>query len=130
MRRQPREIGAVEQDAPLIRRLEPRDQPQQGGLAGAGAAEQRQELARFDPQTQPVQRKGRAEAFGDALDRKQGQRPPALKRDQSRVRARSAACGSVPGTKARASASGGGKTFGSSRTAAATMGREAGMALA
>ena len=53
--------------APGVGQLEPGDQPQRRGLAGAGRPEQHEELAVGDGQRQVVDRRDGAEALGDAV---------------------------------------------------------------
>ena len=63
-----RDVLAVEQDAALVRRLEAGEQAQQRGLAAAGRAEQREELALEDVERQAVDRGDAAEALADGLE--------------------------------------------------------------
>jgi len=65
--RQAGDILAIEPDAPGIRALEPGDQPQRGGLARAGGAEQGEKLPRLHREIEPRQRHRAAIGFGDAL---------------------------------------------------------------
>jgi hypothetical protein len=64
------ELGllATQQDPPLVRLLEARDDLDQGRLAGAVVAEQPQHLALAEVQVDVAQRRDRAEALGDVLD--------------------------------------------------------------
>ncbi len=71
VRRHPREIDAVEQDATGIRPLEPGDQTQQRGLAAARGAEQREEFAVVNVEGELVERDEVAEPLGDAFDAQQ-----------------------------------------------------------
>ena len=56
VRRQRRDVAAVEQDAPVARRLEAGEHAQQRGLAAAGRAEQREELVLADVERDAVDR--------------------------------------------------------------------------
>lgn len=56
------DVAAVEQDAPAGRFLESGDHPQGGGLAAAGWAEQREELALLDAEIHPRDRAHQAGA--------------------------------------------------------------------
>ena len=58
-----RHVPAAKLDAAPGRRLEPADHPQRRGLAAAARAEQREELARFDPKRDPVDRDDVPKAF-------------------------------------------------------------------
>jgi hypothetical protein len=71
MRRHRRHLDAVEHDAAGVRSLEAGDQPQQGGLAAARRAEQREELAVMNVEGKPVDRCRVAEALGEALNAQQ-----------------------------------------------------------
>jgi len=62
------EIPAVEQDAPATRRLQAGNHAQQGGLAAARAAQQREDLALADVERDLAHRPGVAEAFSQAFD--------------------------------------------------------------
>src|SRR5690606_32334439 len=57
----------VDEDAALARDLETGDQPQEGGLAAAGGAQEGEELPLADLKVHPVHRQGVAEALGDAF---------------------------------------------------------------
>ena len=57
----------AEQDAPGGRRLEPGDQPQEGRLARARRAEQRQKLARLDVEVDALDRDRAVEGLGETL---------------------------------------------------------------
>ena len=61
---------------PRSRRLQPRDQPQQGRLAAAGRTEQRDELAGLDAEIDVVEHRQHAavdvEGVADALDVERG----------------------------------------------------------
>ena len=59
---------AVDDDVPLIRLLEPHDQAQRRGLAGAGRTEHTEELAVADVEAQLVYRRDVAEALGDFVE--------------------------------------------------------------
>ena len=81
--RQVGDVGTVEQDAAAIGTLESRQHPHQRGLAAAGGAEQREELARVERERHVIDRRDIAEALGHALDAHQRNRPgvgPGLKR--------------------------------------------------
>ena len=51
------DVGAVEQDAPALDLVEPQEQRDRGGLAGAGAADQRHPLAGADVEGEAVERR-------------------------------------------------------------------------
>ena len=51
----PRQIGFGHHDFPRIGGVEPRDDVEQGRLAGAGFATDRHSLARFERQSEPVE---------------------------------------------------------------------------
>jgi hypothetical protein len=57
---------AGHQDLARLRRLEPRDRPQQGRLATAGRADQHADVTRLHPQRHPVHRGTRAPGIVDA----------------------------------------------------------------
>jgi hypothetical protein len=59
-------VGAPDEDLPCRRRLEPRDQAQQRGLAAARRAEQADEAPARDVQRHAVDGGDAAEALGDA----------------------------------------------------------------
>ena len=61
-------VDPVDQDAPLAGRFEPGEHAQQGRLAAARGAEQREELAPLDIEADIVDRDERAEALGDGLE--------------------------------------------------------------
>ena len=61
-------VFIVEQDAPRVGLLEPGDDTQQRGLAGAGGAEQRDQFTGPDFEVDAVQCFESAEAFGNVLD--------------------------------------------------------------
>jgi len=64
--RDARDILAKERHRPRGRLVEARDQPQAGGLAGTGGAEQREELAGGDRERDVVERADGAEGAADA----------------------------------------------------------------
>ena len=66
VRRHAGDVLAVEQDAALVGRLEAGEHAQQRGLAAAGRAEQREELALVDVERHAVDGGEAAEALGDA----------------------------------------------------------------
>ena len=68
--RHARDVGVVEQHAAAgIRRLQPGDDAQQGGLAAAGGAEQHQSLAARDIERHRLERAGAVgEGLGAVLD--------------------------------------------------------------
>ena len=72
MRRQRADVAPLQQHAAGLRRLEPRDDPQQGGLAGPAAAEKCHEFPRRHVQAQSVQCQRCAEALRHPLDAQQG----------------------------------------------------------
>ncbi len=57
-------------DGARVGALEPGDEAQRGGLAAAGRAEQREDLALGDPERESVHRRGvrRAEALADPVE--------------------------------------------------------------
>ena len=61
-------VDAVEEHAPLLRRLQAADDAQQRRLARARRPEQRHQLSRLHRQIDVVQRQVRAEAMRDALN--------------------------------------------------------------
>ncbi len=61
-------LGAVKMHRARIRQLEARNNSQQGGFAGAGHAEQRDQLAGFDLEAYVVERDEVAESFADVAD--------------------------------------------------------------
>ena len=63
-----RDVGAAELDATLVGPLEAGDQPQRRRLAGAGRAQQREELAGGDLEIDPVDRDDVAVRLADALE--------------------------------------------------------------
>jgi hypothetical protein len=67
-RRPSRHVAAVQEDPTGRGSLEPGDQPEARGLAGAGRAEQREELAVLDLEVDVVDRNDRAELLGDAFE--------------------------------------------------------------
>ena len=71
VRRDGRDVGAVEQDAARVRRLEAGEHAEQRGLAAAGGPEQREELVLADVERDAVDGGRPAEALGDAVDREQ-----------------------------------------------------------
>ena len=71
MRQHRRDVAAVEQDAAFIRRLETGKHAQQRGLAAAGRAKQRKELAGADIERDVIDRAETAEFFCDTLDAQQ-----------------------------------------------------------
>ena len=77
VRRHGADVLAVEQDAAGAQLLEAGEQAQQRGLAAAGGAEQREELALPDVEGEVFDRADRAEALGHALEAHQRGRPPA-----------------------------------------------------
>ncbi|SHJ57840.1 hypothetical protein SAMN02745194_02886 [Roseomonas rosea] len=115
--RNAQQVRAVQRHRAGIGCLEAGDHAQQRGLAGARAAEQGEELAGGHVERDAVERRHAAEAAGDAAQGEacRGHRPcdiarqrPALKRDQERPRARSAAGPGAATVKLRAMASAGG----------------------
>jgi hypothetical protein len=69
--RQPHEVGAVEGDPPLGRRLEPRDHAEQRRLAAPARPEQRHELAATDVEVDAVDGQVAWEPLGDAPQRQE-----------------------------------------------------------
>jgi hypothetical protein len=67
-RRQPGDVDAVDEDAPLGRLLEAGDHPQRRRLAAAARAEQREELAAGDVEVERADRHHVAEALRDGLE--------------------------------------------------------------
>src|SRR5471032_3379696 len=67
IRRHAREILAIDHDLPRRDRLQPREHAQQGGLATAGTAEQREQFALFHRQIHTFHRNGLVE-FLDYID--------------------------------------------------------------
>ena len=67
-RRQRRDVRAADGDRAGVGLLEPGDQPQRRGLAGAGRPEQHDELAVGDVEVEAVDRLMVAEALGDAFE--------------------------------------------------------------
>ena len=63
-----RGVFPVEQHGPRVGRLQPRDDPQHRRLAGAGRPEQRDELARCDPEADVVERDEAAEGLPQTPD--------------------------------------------------------------
>ena len=61
------DIDAVDEDLPIGRLVETGDQPQRRRLAGAGLAEQHEELAVGDLEVEARQRGVAAELLGDVL---------------------------------------------------------------
>jgi hypothetical protein len=68
VRRRLRHVGPVEHDPPARRPLEARDHPQRRGLAAAGRADQREELARRHMHVDPVDRDRIAELLHERLE--------------------------------------------------------------
>ena len=66
-----RDIGAVQQDAAFVRRLEAGQHPQQRGLAAAARTEQREKFAAPDIERQAVHRPQRAELLHHRIDAQQ-----------------------------------------------------------
>ena len=62
-------VLAVDLDRARVGRLEPGDDPQQGGLAAAARAEQRGERAGGDLEADVVESDGVSESLGDRSDR-------------------------------------------------------------
>ena len=81
VRRHRRDVLAVEQDAALVRRLEAGEHAQQRGLAAAGGAEQRKELAGADVERDVIDRAETAEFLRHALDAQQRPIPARCRRD-------------------------------------------------
>src|SRR6185369_12792216 len=67
---------AVEEQFALVGRIETGDQAQDGGLAAARGAEQREELAGLDVERHFLESFERAEALGDPADFEQGHELP------------------------------------------------------
>ena len=72
MRLDLRHILAIDENAPLVGRLEPGDESHERGLAAARRAEQRKELTCGDFQRHRINSRHRAIALGDAVERDQG----------------------------------------------------------
>ncbi len=68
VRRPVRDVFAVEQDAPLVRPLEPGQHPEQRGLAASRRPQQREKLMLVDIERQPVDCRHRAEALADRIE--------------------------------------------------------------
>ncbi len=68
VRRDPRDILAVQQNAALVRRLEAGQHPQQRGLAAAAWAEKREKFAAADVERKPIHRRQSAEFLHDGVD--------------------------------------------------------------
>src|SRR5437867_2553972 len=66
--RQCRAVFAPEADAPRVRREEPRDDVEEGGLAGAVRPDHREDLAGLDAEAHARQRGQRPEPLGDVVD--------------------------------------------------------------
>ena len=66
-----RDIGTVEQDAALVRRLEAGQHPQQRGLAAAAGPEQREKFAAPDIERQSVDRPQRSELLHHGINAEQ-----------------------------------------------------------
>src|SRR6267378_3392560 len=66
--RQPRDVLAPEADASGVRREQPRDDVEEGGLAGAVRSDHREDLAGLDAEAHVRQRGQRREALGDVVD--------------------------------------------------------------
>ena len=58
----------AQQHTPAVRALQPRDDPQGGGLPAARGAQEGDELALLDRQADPTQNLGLAEALGDVFE--------------------------------------------------------------
>ena len=133
VRRKVGDVLAAEQDAAGGGFDEAAEGAQEGGLAGAGAAEEDEKFAAGDLEVQVGERVYRAVADGDALDREVSQRgwgqEPALKRVHIRVRARSAAGVGALAVKAWDSMADVGKTLVLLFTSGATVVMLAGTAL-
>ena len=67
-RRNADDVLPVDEDAPLVRPLEPRHHAQHGRFARAAGAEEGKELAARDRERQPVGGDRRAEALGDLVE--------------------------------------------------------------
>ena len=61
-------VLSIEQDAALVGVFEAGDDPEQRGLAAAGRAQQRDQLARREVQRDAVERDEAAEGLADVLD--------------------------------------------------------------
>src|SRR5262249_45745310 len=68
VRRHASEVGAVEQHAPLVRRLKAREQAQQRGLAAAGGAKQGKEFTLENVERQPIDADHATETLADTLE--------------------------------------------------------------
>ena len=141
VRRQSRQVGVIQHDAPGLRPNEPADGAQQRCLSGSGTTQQDEKFvasgrsgpADRAPAWSHSGRSGRRpSAIPSCSTRIDGGRPqaqsPALKRAHSRVRARSAAGADGPMVKNRCMTASVGYTFGSFSNAGRTSTRVAGTA--
>ena len=110
VRRHGRHVDAVDEDAAGIGPLEPREHAQQRALAGARAAEQREEFALHDVERNVVDGDDVGEALADALQPqvRRGGHWPVLIRVQARTRSRDSSSGTVRASTSFATTSGAG----------------------